>query len=95
MRENDPLGLVNEQMELSKSSGAYKQGFYSSGCSFLSHAPAGHIGFSAFKELFLQVPSDTEEQGFLFTKEMLKQTEADSELEKVSVRANVSSRKAG
>lgn len=69
--------------------------FIPQGVAFCPHAPAGYVGFSAFKELFLQAPSDTEDQGFLFTKEMLKQTEADSELEKVSAEANVSSRKAG
>lgn len=38
--------------------------------------------------------SNTEEQGFLFTKEMLKQTKMDYELENVSARINVSVRKA-
>lgn len=38
--------------------------------------------------------SDMEEQGFLFTKEMLKQTKMDYKLENVSARINVSIRKA-
>lgn len=37
---------------------------------------------------------DMEEQGFLFTKEMLKQTKTDYKLENVSAKINVSIRKA-
>lgn len=67
-------------------------GFIPQGVVFCPHSPAGHIGSPAFKSYVCKHPWH-EEQGFLFTKEMLKQTKTGYKLENVSAKRNVSIRK--